>query len=233
MEKKNNLLIYEKDIKLNLILMEQISKLGIFEVYAVTKEKKVLELLKKIKFSIFILNLNDLNQNLVCDLQNYNTINKTGFILGYYNEDYSHLSINDKEIKTIKKPFKMAFLLKELQNLIKSNFSEKEDIFLMNHLKFIPFERLLHNLKNNNKQHLTEKENQLLLYLYIQKNVEITKNDLLTKVWGLSERVNTHTLETHIYRLKQKLNKIEPNLSFSLSNQNGLYSMRFNKKIYP
>jgi len=231
MEKKINLLIYEKEIKLNLILKEQISKSGFFEAYAENKEKKVLELLKKIKFNLLIFNLNDLNPDLLDVLQNYNTNNKNSYILGYYNEDYSHLSINNKEIRTIKKPFKIMDLLKELHKLIKSNVSEKKDIFLMNHIKFIPFERILYNLKNNNKEHLTEKENQLLLYLYIKKNVEITKNDLLIKVWGLSESVNTHTLETHIYRLKQKLNKIEPNLSFSLSNQNGLYLMRFNTTI--
>ena len=231
MEKKINLLIYEKEIKLNLILKEQISKSGLFEVYAENKEKKVLELLKKIKFNILIFNINDLNPDLLDILQNYNTNNKNSYILGYYNEDYSHLSINNKEIRTIKKPFKIMDLIKELHRLIKSNVSEKKDIFLMNHIKFIPFERILYNLKNNNKEHLTEKENQLLLYLYIRKNVEITKNDLLIKVWGLSESVNTHTLETHIYRLKQKLNKIEPNLSFSLSNQNGLYLMRFNTTI--
>ena len=75
MEKKNNLLIYENDIKLNLILMESISKSGIFEVYAVTKEKKVLELLKKIKFSIFILNLNDLNLELQDTFKNYHITN--------------------------------------------------------------------------------------------------------------------------------------------------------------
>jgi DNA-binding response OmpR family regulator len=231
MEKKINLLIYEKETKLNLILKEQISKSGVYEVYAENKEKKLLELLKKIKFSILIFNLNDLNPDLLDILQNYNTNNKNSYILGYYNEDYSHLSINNKEIRTIKKPFKIMDLIKELHRLIKSNVSEKKDIFLMNHIKFIPFERILYNLKNNNKEHLTEKENQLLLYLYIRKNVEITKNDLLIKVWGLSESVNTHTLETHIYRLKQKLNKIEPNLSFSLSNQNGLYLMRFNTTI--
>jgi len=231
MEKKINLLIYEKEIKLNLILKEQISKSGLFEVYAENKEKKVLELLKKIKFNILIFNINDLNPDLLDILQNYKTNNKNSYILGYYNEDYSHLSINNKEIRTIKKPFKIMDLIKELHKLIKSNVSEKKDIFLMNHIKFIPFERILYNLKNNNKEHLTEKENQLLLYLYIRKNVEITKNDLLIKVWGLSESVNTHTLETHIYRLKQKLNKIEPNLSFSLSNQNGLYLMRFNTTI--
>ena len=62
-------------------------------------------------------------------------------------------------------------------------------------------------------------------YLYNKRNVELTKNKLLTDVWGVSNSINTHTLETHIYRLKQKLFKLEPNLSFSLINNNGLYSI--------
>jgi len=231
MEKRNSLLIYEKETKLNLILTEQISKLGICEIYPVSKEKKVEELLKKIKFNILILNLNDLNLELQDTFQNYHITNKNCDILGYYNEVYPFLSMNDAEIKTLKKPFKIVNFIKEIHKSIQSNISEKKDIFLMDHLKFIPIERVLHNLKNNNKEHLTEKENQLLFYFCIKKNVEITKNDLLTKVWGLSENVNTHTLETHIYRLKQKLNKIEPNLSFSLSNENGLYLLRFKTTI--
>ena len=50
----------------------------------------------------------------------------------------------------------------------------------------------------------------------------------LKKIWGVNEDINTHTLETHMYRLRLKLNKIEPNLSFSLLNQNGLYCMKDN-----
>ena len=96
----------------------------------------------------------------------------------------------------------------------------------MKNLKFLPYEKVLINLNTKNKEHLTEKENKLLLYLYSNKNIEITKNDLLSSIWGLTKSVNTHTLETHIYRLKQKLYKLEPNLSFSLSNHNGLYSFQ-------
>ena len=101
----------------------------------------------------------------------------------------------------------------------------------MSHLKFLPRERSLLNLKTQNKEHLTEKENQLLFYFYANKNIEITRNNLLNTIWGLSDTINTHTLETHIYRLKLKLNKLEPNLSFSLSNQNGLYLMQFNSIV--
>ena len=96
----------------------------------------------------------------------------------------------------------------------------------MEHIKFLPYEKVLINLKTKNKEHLTEKENKLLFYLHTNKNIEITKNDLLNSIWGVSESLNTHTLETHIYRLKQKINKLDPKLSFLLSNQNGLYVMK-------
>ena len=100
-------------------------------------------------------------------------------------------------------------------------------MFLLNDLKFLPYEKILINLKTNNKEHLTEKENKLLLYFCSNKNIEIAKNDLLNSIWGVSESVNTHTLETHIYRLKQKLYKLGPSSSFLLSNNNGLYSLQF------
>ena len=75
---------------------------------------------------------------------------------------------------------------------------------------------------------MTEKENSLLIYFFDRKNVEILKKDLLTNIWGVSDGINTHTLETHVYRLKQKLNKLDSNLSFSLVNKNGLYCLKYN-----
>ena len=59
--------------------------------------------------------------------------------------------------------------------------------------------------------------------------MDLLKKDLLTSIWGVSNEVNTHTLETHIYRLKLKLNKLESNLSFSLINKNGLYCLKYKK----
>ena len=58
--------------------------------------------------------------------------------------------------------------------------------------------------------------------------VALLKKDLLIKIWGFSDKINTHTLETHIYRLKKKLNKIDKNLSLSLRNKNGLYYLNYN-----
>ena len=69
-----------------------------------------------------------------------------------------------------------------------------------------------------------------MIYFYNKKNIDILKKDLLINVWGVSDEINTHTLETHIYRLKQKLNRLDLNLSFSLINKNGLYCLKYNDK---
>ena len=100
----------------------------------------------------------------------------------------------------------------------------------MKHIEFLPNKKILVNLTTEVTLHLTEKENSLLNYLYNNKHLKLIKNDLLTNIWGVTEEINTHTLETHIYRLKQKLHKLEPNLSFSLINKNGLYWMEYNEK---
>jgi DNA-binding response OmpR family regulator len=228
-KEKNTIIIYEKESKLNRILEEQISKLDIYEVYSTTNPKKLLELLEKIKFNALILNLNDLNQELKIIIQNYVLKHNFNYVLGYCNENSFDIETNDITRKILKKPFKIENLLNELATLLNPKFSEKKEIFITNHLKFLPFQRVLYNLKTNNKEHLTEKENKLFLYIYSNKDVEITKNDLLSEIWGVTEKINTHTLETHIYRLKQKLQKIESN--FTLLNQNGLYTIYFENLV--
>jgi len=230
-EEKINLLIYEKEIKLNQILKEQICKLSTYEVYDIVDEKKLLELCELIKVHVLILNLNDLNKNLKNIIENYKLSKRINSILGYYNKNDLYLRINEKHVILLEKPFKIIDLVNDLEELLNTKVFDKSNILLMKHLKFLPYEKVLINVKNQQKVHLTEKENKLLFYLYDNKNIEITKNDLLKEIWGFSESLNTHTLETHLYRLKQKLTKIEPKISLILLKQNGLYDMRLESNI--
>ena len=227
MKEKNTILIYEKDLKLNQILKEQISKLNTGEVYNITDEKKLQNLLESIKVNILILNLNQLNENIKNIIENHKFNKSINNLLGYYNKNYPYSGINENEIKVLEKPFKIIDIVNKIENLLNPKTLDNSNILLMNHLKFLPYEKVLINLKTKNKEHLTEKENKLLLHFYINKNIEITKNNLLNVIWGISENINTHTLETHIYRLKQKLYNVETQLSFQLSNNNGLYAMQF------
>jgi len=226
-EEKSVIVIYEKEIKLNQILKEQLSLQDIYQVHEVTDEKDLIELIERLTINILILNLNDISEDFKNIFERYNLNNKVINLLGYYDRDHCYLNITDKQITMLEKPFKISHLFKELEKLLSTNTYQNSDIFLMNDLKFLPYEKVLINLNSKNKEHLTEKENKLLLYFCSNKNIELTKNDLLSSIWGVSESVNTHTLETHIYRLKRKLNKLEPKSSFLLSNNNGLYSFQF------
>ena len=227
MEEKSVIVIYEKEIKLNQILKEQLSIKDIYQIHEATDEKDLIELIEKLTVNLLLLNLNQISENLKNFLENYNFDNISTDIIGYYSKNYSHLNLKKLEITLLEKPFKIIFLIKELEKLLSSKFSRNFDILLLNSLKFLPHEKILINLKTKNKEHLTEKENKLLLYFCSNKNIELTKNDLLSSIWGVSESVNTHTLETHIYRLKQKLYKLEPKSSILLSNKNGLYNFQF------
>ena len=227
MEEKSVIVIYEKEIKLNQILKEQLSINEIYQIHEAKDEKDLIELIERLTINILILNLNNISEEFKNIFEKYNLNNKLTKLLGYYDRNHSYLNMTEKEITLLEKPFKVSHLLKELENLLNTNTYQNSDIFLMNDLKFLPYEKVLINLNSKNKEHLTEKENKLLLYFCSNKNIELTKNDLLKSIWGVSESVNTHTLETHIYRLKQKLNKLEPKSSFLLSNNNGLYSFQF------
>ena len=227
MEEKLVIVIYEKEIKLNQILKEQLSINEIYQIHEATDEKDLIELIEKLTINILIINLNNINEGFKIIFENYNLNTKVTKLLGYYDRKYSYLNMTETQITLLEKPFKISHLLKELEKLLSANTYQNSHIFLMNDLKFIPYEKVLINLNSKNKEHLTEKENKLLSYFCSNKNIELTKNDLLSSIWGVSESVNTHTLETHIYRLKQKLNKLEPKSSFLLSNNNGLYSFQF------
>ena len=126
------------------------------------------------------------------------------------------------------KPFKINTLIDHVIDIVNYKEPTKSNIYLMENLTFHPVKKIIHNNKTNNKEHLTEKETNLLEYLLENKNSEILKENLLISLWGINKNINTHTLETHLYRLRQKLNKLEPNLTFSLINHNGKYIFKNN-----
>ena len=63
------------------------------------------------------------------------------------------------------------------------------------------------NLRNGEETKLTEKEVAVIKYLYKFQDRIVSKNELLQDVWGYSPDVTTHTIETHIYRLRQKVER--------------------------
>ncbi len=225
MEKKLSILVYEKEKHLNSILFQQILDTFNYEPHSVYDQIKLFELVNKKKFDICILNIDNIVSKLETFFDIISNKNQNTHIIGYYDELINNNITNNIKIILLKKPFRLKDLLDKLDD-IKLIKNESNKIILMKHIEFLPNKKILINLVTEVSLHLTEKENTLLNYLYNNRHLKLTKNDLLTNIWGITEEINTHTLETHMYRLKQKLLKLEPNLTFLLINENGLYSLK-------
>ena len=87
--------------------------------------------------------------------------------------------------------------------------------------------KILLNKSDSNTINLTEKESRLLNFILKNKKNVLKKDQILINVWGITERINTHTLETHIYSFKKKLDTFNYNHSFICSDNLGGYY--FNK----
>jgi len=108
----------------------------------------------------------------------------------------------------IAKPFRVQELLARLRAQIRIFEGSEDAVFTVGPYDFRPAAKLLQEPKRNRKIRLTEKETAILKFLYRADGRPVSRQILLTKVWGYNSHVTTHTLETHIYRLRQK---IEPN----------------------
>jgi len=112
------------------------------------------------------------------------------------------LKLNEKnDYILIDKPFSYDFLEKVIFDTLKSHSSK---VIYLDKVKFHPIKKLIVN-SSNLEIRLTEKETDILLFLYNSANKVISKEILLHKVWGYSDGVTTHTLETHLYHLRKKL----------------------------
>ena len=226
MDKNNSILIYEKENHLNSILYQQVSDNDNYETYTANDQINLFKLVNKKTFDICILNIEDIDTKLTNFLDILLYKNQHINIIGYGQNSSKSNIINNYKIMFLQKPFRFNVLLEKIYD-IKLKKKEVNKINLMKHIEFLPNKKILYNLKTKLKLHLTEKENSLLNYLYNNRHLKLTKNDLLINIWGVTEGINTRTLETHIYRLKQKLYKLEANLSFILINENGFYSLKY------
>ena len=106
----------------------------------------------------------------------------------------------------VTKPFRFAVLLARIRAQLRQHEASEDAVFTIGPYTFRPSSKLLLNPKGN-KVRLTEKETAILRYLYRAGQRPVSRETLLQEVWGYNSGVTTHTLETHIYRLRQKIEK--------------------------
>ena len=158
------------------------------------------------------------------------------FKLGFYekerelvnleNDDLNHyLVITKKKLSNLKKqividklPININELIQILNiNFLKSKFTEQSKIDLGRY--YLDLNSRILN-QNKKKLELTEKESSILIFLKQSKN-SVKIHQLQAKVWGYSSELETHTVETHVYRLRKKINDKFYDNEFIISDKKG------------
>ena len=123
----------------------------------------------------------------------------------------------------VTKPFRFSVLLARMRSALRQHDQSEDVVFAIGPYSFQPAAKLLEN-GDGSKIRLTDKETAILKFLYRQGSKTISRDVLLAEVWGYNNRVTTHTLETHIYRLRQKIER-DPSHARLLVTEEGGYRL--------
>lgn len=121
----------------------------------------------------------------------------------------------------ITKPFKFPVLLARIRAQLRQHEKSEDATFPIGPYIFKPSLKVLEDRASGDKLRLTEKETAMLKYLYRAKGERVGREELLAKVWGYNSGVTTHTLETHVYRLRQKIEPIKGTTTIILTAADG------------
>jgi DNA-binding response OmpR family regulator len=124
----------------------------------------------------------------------------------------------------VAKPFRLNELLARLRAQLRSFENSEDAVFTIGPYTFRPAAKQLVEPEKNKKIRLTDKETAILKFLFRAAGKPVARQVLLNEVWGYNAAVTTHTLETHVYRLRQKIEP-DPAISRLLLTEGGGYRL--------
>ncbi|CAI8199657.1 MAG: Transcriptional regulatory protein WalR [SAR116 cluster bacterium] len=205
------LLVVDDDAFLRATLMEQFAAEGFDEVY---EAETLIETFREIDLRnpdliILDIRLPDGNGIEICRKLRERGFAKPIIILTGQNAEQDIIAsleagANDYVIK----PMRLGKLLARVKSQLWQHKASDTARFSIGGLSFLPANKLLKSEDETRKVILTEKESTILKYLYRAHPNCVTKEGLLAEVWGFQNGLSTHTVETHIYRLRQKIKRL-------------------------
>jgi len=210
MRAARRILIVDDDGALRQSLTEQLELHGEFIAVACDTAKRAIEMVEGERFDAILLDLGlpDMDGRDLCRRLRRAGIEVPILMLtGADSDADTILGLDSGADDYVTKPFRLSVLLARLRaNLRQSEHSDAAE-FPIGPYTFRPGAKLLTDPNGGKKVRLTEKETAILKYLHRAGDQAIAREILLGEVWGYNAGVTTHTLETHVYRLRQKIER--------------------------
>jgi len=217
-------LIVDDDAPLLEILSEQLQLHEEFTTATAASGAEALELVKGDYYDVVILDvgLPDMDGREACRLMRRAGVKSPIIMLtGADTDADTILGLDAGANDYITKPFKLGVLLARLRAHIRQHERSDDAVFAIGPYNFQPGAKMLIEAETERKVRLTDKEAAILKYLYRAGDKVIGREQLLDEVWGYNAGVTTHTLETHVYRLRQKIEKDPSNARILLTEPGG------------
>ncbi len=218
-----SLLLVDDDNDLREALAEQF---GLYEGYSVLQAENAATGVKlaeteRVDMILLDVDMPDMDGREACKLMRARGVRAPIIMLtGQDTDADAILGLDSGANDYVTKPFKFSVLLARVRAHLRS-FEQSEDAtFTVGPYEFRPSMKLLVR-EDERKIRLTEKETNILKYLYRAGGKSVAREELLSEVWGYNAAVTTHTLETHIYRLRQKIEPDPGNARLLLTEAGG------------
>lgn len=119
------------------------------------------------------------------------------------------------------KPFRVGVLLARLRAQLRQHELSEDASFPVGPYTFKPAAKQLHHVSRNRDISLSDKESAILKYLYRAGDIVVSCDTLYSEIWDYNAALLTHTLQTHIYRLRQKIEENPSQPEILVSEQGG------------
>ena len=202
------LLLVDDDDALRQSLAEQLELHEEFSTVQANAAGKAIELTRGDNFDLILLDvgLPDMDGRELCRLLRRNGVKSPIIMLTAHSVDADTiLGLDSGANDYVPKPFRLNVLLARIRAQLRQHEQSEDATFAIGPYAFRPAAKLLVDEPRNKKIRLTEKETAILKFLYRAGSKTVSREVLLNEVWGYNAGVTTHTLETHIYRLRQKI----------------------------
>jgi len=226
MSTARHILVVDDDEDLRDSLAEQLALHEEFETEIAGDAREALDKVKSQRVDLILLDIGlpDMDGREACKLMRKSGFRGPIIMLTAQDTDADMiLGLESGANDYVTKPFRIAVLLARLRAQLRQHEQSEDAVFTIGPFTFKPASKLLLDQKGR-KVRLTEKETSILKYLYRAGESVITRDVLLHEVWGYNAGVTTHTLETHIYRLRQKI-ETDPSNAELLVTEAGGYKL--------